>query len=152
MANDSVLSGLTVSNTTNLAGSVIGVNNVSGATIANSTLLITGTSTDGSVVILNGTVVDLTVTGNTLTAISAGGMFSRTFGLQTHVATSATNLTISGNSFDVTGANVNEAISGDAGTSFVTDASIGNVLINGSCTSAGATGFVSFTDGTTCGP
>jgi hypothetical protein len=150
VASNSVLSGLTVSNrrTVGNAAAVNSVGGATGATIRNNTITAAGTTDSDMEMTALAVGSNFTVSGNTLNASSTGGGgASAATGL---AASNRTNVTVTGNTFNSTGAVSNFSVSGNAVTSFVTASSTGNVLTSGTCNAGAATGSVSFTNGTTC--
>jgi hypothetical protein len=154
--SNSTLSGLTVTNTL-ATGTVVAVHvgAVSGTTIADNTITATKTGAAANpVVAINLPAVssNTTIRGNTLTATANGDAGSEAQGIRALGA--STTVTVSGNSFNSSGSGLaanDNTIKADAGAvSFVTAASTGNVIVNGSHVCTAATGSVSFTNGTTC--
>lgn len=139
MANNATLIGMTVTNGYSVGSSnAVNAQGMTGVTIRNSTLSATGTS--GSYTLDAVSSTNMVVSGNTIAATSSGGASG--IGIRTQ---SANNLTIVGNTFNMTGA-IQYVVAGNNFTVFNTAASTGNVTNSGTCIFIGGapTGSVGF--------
>ncbi len=154
MANSSTLTGLTINNTnSNGAANALGIraNNVSDATISNNVITATETSTGPAHGIdIIGTSTNVLVTGNTITATTAGG--GNAIAVQVNDP-SHPSATISNNTLSASGGTTENAVV-DLSHANILSGSTNNVKSRGNCvvSSAGVGTTVGFTDGTTCGP
>jgi hypothetical protein len=145
MANNSTLSGLTVTNTLTGGGGAIGVsvNNATGATIANNTITVFAQNQEAFGVNITGNTT-ITVSGNTVTATSATND-----GIALVLSGAGVTATVAKNTLSASG-----GVGGAVGLQNVTintATSTGNVIVTGACTNlGGVTGSVSFTDGSVC--
>jgi len=148
-ADNSTITGLTI-NATSSAGlgtHAVRIVNVSNVTVSNNVITASETgsnSTNG--IVVSGT-SSATLTGNRITVVGNG--------LPTAVAAinvlATGGTTIANNTLSASGATVNNRVVGlGAGAVINSVDSTGNVIVTGGCSNAGATGFVSFTNGTTC--
>jgi len=150
MGNNSTVSGLFIKNTHIGAGFAVFSDFVDGVIITGNTLYTVKTIGGAATALgLNGG-SGIIVRGNTLFVGTAGVLLSNAIGISTGQA--ATNVTVAGNTFQATGGAINSTIDAQGrATSFVSGASTGNIIVSGTCTNTGAvTGFVSFTNGSTC--
>jgi hypothetical protein len=165
----------TISNSNNANSFIIaapGNNTISGLTIngtraGNAAYGIRVNDTAGNVSILNNTVTmtqtganaifgiaavnqnqNITISGNTVTVVGTAGQTAS--GLIFRGALGAgTSGTLSGNTLNVSGGTNNYAVWVDVVTT-INAGSTGNVLASGTCNGTPASGFVGFTNGTTC--
>lgn len=140
MANNSTISGMTITNTYNAAGANgVDAQARTGASIINSVISVNSTS---GVYAIDARGTNLVIRGNTITANAT------TFGASGIYAQGANNITVAGNTFESITTNVSKyAVAGDNTTSINSAASTGNVSISGTCAfSLGApTGSIGFT-------
>lgn len=148
-ANNSTISGLTITNTNgDLNSNGVRVNGVSGVTIANNTITATAAGGGGitAVAIVGGT--GHTVSGNTLSAIATTTATSNASALFMNGGAA----TVTRNSFS--GTNVNsgsERTINLQNTPTINAGSTGNTLLKGSCfQTVGATGSIGLANGATC--
>lgn len=150
LTDGATVSGLTIDVTIANPGILAGVGmSGNGAAFLNNTLSVTtipGVNQTFGIAISGD---DARVENNIITVTStASGGADRTDAIG--VAMSTTNVKISGNTLDASGATTNNAVWADNGVTFATGSS-GNVLISGACQDDGvASGQVEFTNGTTC--
>jgi hypothetical protein len=146
MANNSTLSGVTVTNTVPGAASAIAVrinNNVTGATVSHSTITATQTGNQSAIGLqVISSLSGITVSDNTIKAVGQSG--STIVGL--NILDSG--LTVSGNALSATGGLVNEAVSVTSAT--IGAGSTGNTKVGTCLDGGGNTGSIGFTDGSTC--
>ena len=143
---NNTISGLTINVTANAANNAYAiVMNTLGDNynISSNTISVTQGNVGGSSIgIFSDRNDNAVISGNIIT--TRGGVTSRS------VATnSSTNITLSGNTFDSSGATTNNNAVVLGGTTF-NAGSTGNVLIAGNCTGTAGSGFIGFTNGTTC--
>lgn len=148
MATNSTLSGLTI-NLTRSSTSAFGVvanGVISGVTITGNSITATTTGA-GSAIGLYLSSATVTVSNNTITATTGAG--TTAYGLQ---LSSASTATITGNTLGASGgSSANYHTLRSSVTSVINSGSTGNVIGSGTCnTSAGATGSIYYTDGSTC--
>ncbi len=152
MADNSTLTGMTVSNVSTGGGSPnpmgVYVSGVSGATIHNNTISAThnlGGGGSAIAVSIAGNPGNITVTDNTVTAVGMG------VALGVYVDTSSA--TLRGNTLSATGGGPNSFAVG-LNAANIQSGSTGNTIANGVCIALGAgTGTVmSFTNAANCGP
>ncbi len=147
-ANNSTISGLSISNTSSAAAGANGilVNGVSGVTISNNTIRASelGANSTNGVVITGGG--SATVTGNTISAVA-----NNNAGIAAAINLFNGTATIANNTLSASGStNANRFLALSNGVTVNSAASTGNTATAGVCANFGATGFASFTDGTTC--
>jgi len=146
-ANNSTITGLTISSTasTTFGANGVLVTGVTGVTIMNNTITATETGNDPNAVVISAG-GSATVIGNRLTAIGAA--------IHIPAALNVFNGTVaaSGNTLSATGSTIaaNNRAAGFGTATIISGASTGNVKAAGVCQGGSVTGFLSFTDGTTC--
>ena len=144
MANNSTVSGLTITNTGSGGGGIaISANNVTGITIANNVLTATD-ATNAAAALFATNASTGTISGNTLSATGVGVNTSA-------VLLNAGTFTVSGNSFSATESG------GPAGRTInlqnnptINAGSTGNTLVRGSCSGTTASGSIGLAGGATC--
>lgn len=149
-AANSTITGLNISNT-GAAGtgtSGILVTGVTGVTISNNVITASEQGTNSS----NGVVVSAagsaTITGNSITATANN---NTGIAAAINVLGAGSTASISNNTLSASGSTTaNRFLGLGNGTIINTAASTGNTALSGVCTDLGATGSVSFADGTTC--
>jgi hypothetical protein len=148
MANNSTLTGITVTNTSSNGNGTMGVvvNGVNGATITNST--ITGTENGANTaegLLIFGSSSNIAVTNNLISGVATPGHSA--IGLNV-VSSSAT---VSGNTLTASGSSGSSNRMTTLSSATIRNGSTGNVNGGGVCQAGGTnTGTISFTDGTTC--
>ncbi len=139
------LSGLTVTSTTG-SYAVRVADGATGATIANNTINSIQSANNAAIALALGQNTSATVIGNTLTATGSGPATTMT-AFSANV--SNINVTFSGNTLNASGGATNNMVWLAGGTT-INAGSTGNVRGSGNCTGAPASGFIGFTDGSTC--
>jgi hypothetical protein len=147
-ASNSTLSGLTIRNIGSAGTGTAGVrvNGVTGVTIANNVILASEMGNSSNGILLQG-VNSVTIAGNDISAVV------RNTGIATaiNVFSAGSTATIANNTLSASGSpTINRFLGLAAGATINTAASTGNVAVSGVCLHLGATGFASFTNGTTC--
>jgi len=142
LANNTTLTGLTITNNTNTVNFVVGGRHVTGVTLTDN--VISGTTTSGTIIALyvDGT-SSITATGNTFSASGPGVVHALRFSGGGVIAT------LQENRFSAQNGTTNNAVS--LGNTTINAGSTGNVLVAGECeNTGGVTGSISFTNGSTC--
>jgi hypothetical protein len=142
------LSGLTIASSYNngSGGAAVRVNDFAGGvTILNNTISMTQSGASAGVALSFGGNTGGTVRGNTLTATGSG---AATIMTALNINGGTTTATVAGNSMSASGGITNNMASVAGAT--INAESAGNVRGSGVCNGAPASGFIGFTDGTTC--
>jgi hypothetical protein len=126
------------------------IDNATGVVIANSTITASEQGVNSSNGVLLTNTSSATITGNTISAVA-----NNNAGVATaiNVFSAASTVTIANNTLSGSGsttAGFNRFLSFGAGATVNSGASTGNTAAAGNCLNAGAVGFVSFSNGTTC--
>lgn len=143
--DNTTFTGMTIIGSTSTTSGLVGLapnNTASNITISNNTITLTNSGASNAT---NGislaTTTNVTVSGNTVTVTGPQTVQA--------IVISGGSATVTGNSFSASGGTTNRAVSLTSTT--VQSGSTGNVKAAGICNNGGGnTGFVSFTDGTTC--
>lgn len=149
-ANNSTISGLNVSNigASGIGKTGVRVNGVTGVTVSNNVIYASeqGVNSSNGIVVTNSG--SATISGNSITAVS-----NNNAGIATaiNVLVAGSTVTVTDNTLSASGSTNSNRLLGLAnGTIINTAASTGNTALTSGCVNLGATGFVSFTNGTTC--
>ncbi|MDH4983449.1 inverse autotransporter beta domain-containing protein [Hyphomicrobium sp. D-2] len=144
MASDSALSGLTINVVGTIGAAGVNASNVSGVTIANNTISVSGTNNNvAALQFVNSTV---TVTGNSLSATSTLGYYA------VPLFMNGGTYTIAGNTFNAAGGDISRSLYLASNLTF-NPGSTGNTLVSGGCFASGTiTGSIGLAGGATCPP
>jgi len=151
LANDSTLTGLTISN--NGAYGVFG-NGVTGATVSDNTISASETGTNKSYGLYVGGLSAVSVVNNSLGAVAAPAGKSQALHLGVGAGTST--YTVAGNTLSATGGSTNHhtdlTVAVGPWALTINGGSTGNTIVAGTCTAGGGTltGAIGYTDGSTC--
>jgi hypothetical protein len=143
-----VVTGMNVTNSySGGGGSAVRINdNATGVSLTNSVITAFQSGNNVAVGLSVGANTSGTVSGNTVTATGSG---TATTMQAFNASAGTTTLTIAGNSFSASGGTTNNIVT-VGGTTTLLSGSTGNVRGNGACVGTPASGFIGFTDGTTC--
>jgi hypothetical protein len=142
---NNTISGLTIVATHSTSGgTAINLNSTGGNyTVTNNTITVTQTGAVAGTGIATDRNFNVVISGNEFT--STGGTTATAVGL---AGLGTTGVTVTGNTFNVSGATNNVAVSVTNAT--INTGSTGNVLTAGTCSGTSTSGFIGFTNGTTC--
>ena len=151
LANNSTMTGLTVSNTATGGGTpnpfAVRANGVTGATVANNALSGTGNGGGGTAqaLLITGASSNITVRGNTLTAVGTVGL---TVGLN---VVNSTGILVTGNTMSATSTNAPNSRAIVINNGSFAAGSTGNTIAAGICSVAAAgTGSIGLSSGGSC--
>jgi hypothetical protein len=151
MANNSTLTGLTISNSGNAGTGIAAIyaHNVNSVTLSNNTITGTETGNNTGIGLLLYAATNVTISGNAITGTTGAGTTAEALGVIDSTAT------ITGNTLSASGGSANNyyAFFNTGGGNTTLTSSTGNIHSSGTCRNLAAghiTGSVSFTDGSTC--